>query len=70
MTGKELYTLKDHTERIEEIGWSPDGRWLASGSWDNMVWVWDVATGKKLHKLEGHRNSIEGVAVGVGCRNR
>jgi WD40 repeat protein len=36
------------------LDFSPDGKHLASGSIDNTVRVWDVATGKEARRLGGH----------------
>lgn len=59
---KLLHTLKGHTKWINEIAWSPDGKFLASGSGDKTVRVWDAETGE-LHKLlEGHREFVGCVA--------
>ena len=46
---------------IWSVLYSPDGRTLASGSRDQTVRLWDVATGKHLNTLEGLGN-ICGVA--------
>ncbi|KAJ1474168.1 WD40-repeat-containing domain protein [Baffinella frigidus] len=36
------------------MAFSPDGRMLASSTWDRAVRLWDVATGKALQCLRGH----------------
>jgi WD40 repeat protein len=28
------------------MAWSPDGRWIATGSVDNLLRLWEPATGK------------------------
>jgi WD40 repeat protein len=55
-TGQELRTLSDHTDGVEIVAFSPDGRLLASGSDDRTVIVWDVAAGQVLHTLTGEDN--------------
>ena len=31
---------------VEAVALAPDGSWLATGSWDGTVRIWDVATGQ------------------------
>ena len=40
-TGTDLGTLSGHTEGIETLVFSHDGKLLASGSWDGTVLLWD-----------------------------
>ena len=52
-TGEKIHTLKGHVERppVPCVTYSPDGKLLASASWDNNVIIWDAETGAELHKL-------------------
>jgi len=61
-TGAATLTLKGHTNRVVSVAFSPDGSWLASGSWDDTVKVWDAATGQETLTLKGHTDSVESVA--------
>jgi len=42
---------------------TPDGRRVVSGSSDKTLRVWDLASGRLLHTLEGHRTAVQAVAV-------
>ena len=44
-TGEELDLLIGHRGSLESVSFSPDGSTLASGSTDNTVYMWEVATG-------------------------
>jgi WD40 repeat protein len=44
------------------LAFSPDGKQLASGSSDNTVHIWDIATGQSLQELEGHSKAVSAVA--------
>jgi WD40 repeat protein len=48
---KRVRTPRRHTDIIGYIAWSPDGRMLASPSWDNTIRLWDPDTGKCLRRL-------------------
>ncbi len=50
--------LLGHTSDINCIAFSPDGKYLASGSWDNTIKLWSVAEQKEVCTLRGHSGWI------------
>lgn len=51
-----------HTNPVNSIAFSPDGRWALSGSSENTVRLWDVDAGRCRRVLEGHSASVWAVA--------
>ena len=47
---------------ITSVAVSPDGLFLAAGSLDYLVRVWDLNTGRLLEKLKGHLESVYSLA--------
>jgi len=64
----EIIPQTGHSAKILALTSSPDGRWLASGSWDSTVKVWEVATGRELRTLRGHGGPVLAVAVSADGR--
>jgi WD40 repeat protein len=65
LTGKEVASLKGHTETIASVAFSPDGKTLASGGWpyeQREIKLWDVAAGKEKATLKGHPGIVDSVA--------
>ncbi|MEO8270990.1 MAG: hypothetical protein ABI557_14805, partial [Aureliella sp.] len=47
-----------HEDAIYCAATSPDGRWLATGSYDRRILLWDVASGQIVRTLTGHNGAI------------
>ncbi|RUT04401.1 hypothetical protein DSM106972_046290 [Dulcicalothrix desertica PCC 7102] len=53
-TKKETSTLTGHTDWVNSVVFSPDGKTLASASWDKTIKLWKGATGKLIFTITGH----------------
>eukprot|EP00794_Sanderia_malayensis_P014103 gene14103-15576_t len=69
-------TIPGHAEAVISIGFSPDGRHLASGSGDTTVRFWDVNTETPHFTCKGHKHWIlamswspDGKKLASGCKN-
>lgn len=53
-------------KNLLKASWDSTGQRIAAGSGDRSTVVWDVRTGKLLHKLPGHRGAVNDVRFAPG----
>jgi WD40 repeat protein len=54
--------LLGHREEVQALAFSPDGKALASGGADRLVFLWDRAEGSERLRLRGHGQPIGALA--------
>ena len=52
----EIAVLSGHAGPVVSVAFSPDGKTLATGSYDHTVQLWDVATGRQIGELLNSQN--------------
>ncbi|XP_064391619.1 notchless protein homolog 1-like isoform X2 [Halichondria panicea] len=63
---KHLARMTGHQQLINEVCFSPNGRLIASASFDKSVKLWDGKTGKFLSSLRGHVSAVYQVSRLLG----
>jgi WD40 repeat protein len=63
---KPLLTLRGHTSFVSCVQFSPDGKQLATSSWDKTAALWDAATGERLLSLRDRDRPLVAVAFTQG----
>lgn len=61
-----LHVLEGHTEAVVKVVFSPDMRFIISGSTDCTIRVWDAWTGACRRTLKGHEKWVSDLAVSPG----
>lgn len=57
-----LYVCTGHTNRVTSVAWSPDGKYLASASYDKTIQIWDGNNGQNLATLKGHQGRVNALS--------
>jgi WD40 repeat protein len=72
-SGKERHTLKGPSSSILGVAFSPDGKYVLSGSGGGTkgfgeLWVWDAATGKPVRSVLADRDQVFSFSVSPDSR--
>jgi WD40 repeat protein len=57
-----MRTFEGHTDAAYALAVSPDGKWIATGAYDQKIRLWDTATGKEIALLKGHNGAVNGLS--------
>ena len=49
--GTEKFTLSGHKDEVSAVEFSSDGRFIATGSWDNSIVLWNASNGAQIKSL-------------------
>ncbi|XP_073498906.1 U3 small nucleolar RNA-interacting protein 2 [Phyllobates terribilis] len=55
-----------HTAHILCMALSSDGKYLASGDANKLIYIWNAETCQRLHKFQGHRGPVSGLSFQKG----
>jgi WD40 repeat protein/DNA-binding SARP family transcriptional activator len=56
--GKEVLAPLRHPWPVNDVDWSPDGKWIATSSTDTTVRIWEARTGNLRFTLSGHTAEV------------
>ena len=64
------WVCQGHTTSVNSVAFSPDGKHIASGSWEKTIRLWDAQTGCQVgNPLQGHTDSVNSVAFSPDGRH-
>ncbi|MFM6726125.1 MAG: WD40 repeat domain-containing protein, partial [Dolichospermum sp.] len=62
-TGEVESTLTGHSDYVNAIAVTPDGKTVISGSDDNTIKIWNLETGRKKFTFKGHSDWVNAIAI-------
>lgn len=60
--GRLVTKLRGHADAVQRLAISPDGKTLATASWDNTIKLWDPLSGREMRTLRDQENWISCLA--------
>ena len=57
-----VLSFEGKSDWVSAAAFSPDGKRLLTGAWDDTARLWDGASGAQLRRLQGHTGDVRGVA--------
>jgi len=65
-----VQVLEDHTNAIDAVCFSPDGKQLATGSYDWLINLYSFNEGSAIlaHTLEGHTHFVKSLSFSPDCK--
>jgi len=63
LTGEFVFELEGRESWIYTVAYTPDGKYIISGSWDHLIKLWNASTGKLEAILEGHIATVNVLAI-------
>lgn len=67
-TGEEVRRFSGFSNYVYGSAFSPNGRYVAAGSHDKTMRVFDLATGQEVKKFDGHADPVTSVAFSADSR--
>jgi len=49
----EIFVQMGHIKRVNSVAFSSDGKYALTGSWDNTLKLWDIASGREVRTFYG-----------------
>ncbi len=62
INGRDIKTLKGHSNWVNDVNLSPDAKTIATASADGTVRLWDVSSARELKTLESHSGEMTSVS--------
>jgi ribosome assembly protein 4 len=67
-SNKPIARMTGHQALVTQVVFSPDGRWIASCSFDKSVKLWNASTGAFVASFRGHVGSVYQIAFSADSR--
>jgi WD40 repeat protein len=57
------YSLRSHIWDVSDLAFSPNGKFLISGSFDETIQLWSLLTHKLIRTFPGHKDGVQTVLI-------